>query len=315
MIISLFIDNFANCSNKTFSFLDRENSSFAIHTDKIQTQSLISLEDNTLFLALSFLKALVTNEQKSLQTEEIQKYHAHINNIASFQLIFRIFGNNYIYNLQLSQKEIIQERFYQFDFFDTNNIGKLDQGKMIFQRIKDNILYGEKNMILPHDEVLISFYSDKKTAPIAYYQAYAYFKKELFLFMDTNFLSFMGKRGIATEGEQLLTKLSLNGATLIPFFSMQNNINKNSYYHVNCTDTTMQFIENNTLEMHGEITHYLENIQEFLATLHAMHSETYRIFGIDKINTYLTTITFFLLKEVFLLERDTKFNQLFFTIN
>lgn len=315
MIISLFIDNFATSSNKTYFFLENIANSVTINTDRISTTSFTQIFDDNFFLALSFLQKLICIEKTNLQSPILKDYLCYLRGITTIKLTFRIFGNNYQYYIMLTDKEILKEELYQFEYFTNNNFTQTENGTPIFIRHKKSFFGIEKPHSLLNNELLISHYQNKQTAPTPYYQTHAYFKKELLIFLNNDFINFMANRANADLGKELLYKLQITGSDLIHNQLLHNKILPTELYHINIDNNAVTLI--NIKDQHNVITiphHYSSHeLLQFYATIHALHIETYRIFCIKDINLTLEPIFCYLLKKIFLSDRTNKYNQLFYT--
>lgn len=334
MLIALKIKNFAGM-NKTFSFAaSTKERKFYPHLININQGKFLpvtgfpalSSETDIFFKCLHFLRQITIRTGASLTHEKISPYCSLIQNTAEFSVIFRIFGTLYLYNLNLSPYAITAESLYLCHSFNKKDPFSLQNADCIFERTPNAypILNIHKSL---HEQIqnteqnttVLSKFKEKEEHSAYLRSAHTWFRKELFVFEDTNFLDFMSERGIFFEGVNLLEGKRICAAEVQDFlskdiFTYLTNPEKEFFtLHVgeNAIILTKKLPDKNSLDI--TFSAPPELFRKFITALHAIKTEKYRVFAIANMTDSLEGFFSYLLLKIFLSDRYECYNQLFFS--
>lgn len=334
MLIALKIKNFADM-NKTFSFAaSTKERKFYPHLININQGKFLSVtgfpaissETDIFFKCLHFLRQITIRTGASLAHENISPYCSLIQNTAEFSVVFRIFGTLYLYNLNLSPHAVTAESLYLCHSFDKKNPFSSQNANCIFERTQDAypILNVHKSLheqiqSTPQNATVLSKFKEKEEHSAYLRSAHTWFRKELFVFEDTNFLDFMSERGIFFEGVNLLEGKRICAAEVQDFlskdiFAYLTNPEKEFFsVHVGENEIILSKKMQDKNSLNITFSAPPELFRKFITSLHAVKNEKYRVFAVPRITDTLDGFFSYLLLKIFLSDRYEYYNQLFFS--
>lgn len=281
---------------KEFSSLAQNTDNDCIRLPGFSVRPVSEIENSAFFSDLSFLKEAITQEKPLC------------GNNADFLLVFRIFGTDYLYRLNIKNKKVDSEALFTdlnpSDLTDTRNC------RRIFSREQNTIccpLFQAPEAIA-ENRPFLSLFSDKASSPRDLYAGNTWFKKELLIYSDSGFLRQYAEKGNVAEAMEQLEQICLDSEETRRFRPAADT--DGAAWRAVFRENRFCLTQNGTDCF--PLDEQPENPEQYLLALSGMKNDLYRVFMLTDLWNGLPPFYAFLLVKFFSKQRAHCSNQLFY---